>query len=398
MSEQATIELPTGTLHYQGDAGNARTLTTLCDFGARRNRRRGFVFISKVLGKHWPAAPDAMLGIHRQLAGDIPRHDAQPVVFIGMAETATGLGHGVFEAFLERPGARGLYLQTTRYLLDGARSVDFREEHSHAVEQILYLPEDPALLQLLDQASTVVLVDDEATSGRTLRNLAIALRSACPNLVHLVPLVVTDFSQGRAADLLRALAGVRSVTAVAAWRGRYQFNADDSQLAEPAESAVGRVGCRREHCSPYTARLGLDRPIALPAALIAACEQELGECAQREVLVVGTGECMHPAFRLALALQQGGRRVRVQSTTRSPLMVAHGIRDAQRVIDPYGEQVPNFLYNRSLSAMAQVVLVHETRERESVAELLAQLDAIEVSLSESVVRPPVAAARHGAVA
>jgi len=395
MMEQASIQLPTGTLHYEGAAGNPRALTTLCDFGARRNRRRGFVFISKVLGKHWPAAPDAMQGIHRQLAGDIPLHDDKPVVFIGMAETATGLGHGVFEAFLERPGAHGLYLQTTRYLLDGARSVDFREEHSHAVEQILYLPEDPHLLQALQRASTVVLVDDEATSGRTLRNLAIALRSACPNLVHLVPLVVTDFSQGRSAAQLQALDGVHSVTGVAAWRGRYQFDADDSKLAEPAESAVGRVGCRRAHCSPYTARLGLDRAIELPPALIAACETQIGA---RDVLVVGTGECMHPAFRLGLALQKPGRQVRVQSTTRSPLMVAHGIRDAQRVTDPYGEQVPNFLYNRGMSAGAQVVLVHETLERSSVAELIAQLDAIEVSLTEALVRPAAKAAGSRVVA
>lgn len=384
------MQLPTGVLDYHGDPTNALALTSLCDFGARLNPKRGFVFVSKVLGKHWPSSPEAMLELHQKLASHLPRED-RGVVFIGMAETATGLGHGVFEAFLDMTKVPALYLQTTRYPLAGAIALEFQEEHSHATQQYLYLPEDPAHRELLARASTAVLIDDEATSGRTFVNLTQALRQAAPDFRAVYPVMLTDFTSGILDEQLRTIAGIREARSISLWKGRYEFSRDPHFNPDPGEPAFGSVSCRRDYISAFTGRLGLSKAIELPQALVDRCRTLIGSS---KVLVVGTGECMHPAFLLGLELQRRGHDVALQSTTRSPLMVAGAIVDAMRVTDPYGEGIPNFLYNRSRSASRQVVVVHESSDRRCVASLVQELGAIEVDLATLTVSP-VGACRAG---
>jgi hypothetical protein len=390
--EAESIRLPTGILEYQGNPLNTRPLTALCTFGARHNPKRGFVFISKVLGKHWPAAPSAMKTLHRELAGRIPRHHKGPVLFVAMAETATGLGHGVFEAFVAEAGlGSALFLQTTRYPLSGATPIVFQEEHSHATKQFLYRPEDPSHQALVARATSAVLVDDEATSGKTFLNLVVALRAAYPALEAVYPLMLTDFTRRELDSRLRTIPGVAEARSISLWEGSYRFSRDPTFNPEPAKPAFASVACRRPHITPFTGRLGLTAPIEIPDLLVEECQAYLD---RRDVLVVGTGECMHPAFRLALSLEAREHSVHVQSTTRSPLMHGESIHDVRDVVDPYGEGIPNFLYNTSLSSGARIVVVHETRERERVRELVAQLDAIEVSLSDLRVSPPPSNARR----
>lgn len=382
--DTATVHLPTGVLSYQGAVSNTAPLTELCDFGARRNPKRGFVFVSKVLGKHWPSRPWQMLAIHRELARQIPVTSEASILFVGMAETATGLGHAVFEAFLDRsPRAPALFLQTTRYPLDGAPPIEFQEEHSHATQQYLYIPQAAKHRETLARAATAVLIDDEATSGKTFVNLAFALRKVCPVLRSIVPLVMTDFTQGSLPAKLMAVRGIEQVHPVSLWCGAYEFARDPNVQVDAGAAAFAPVGCRREHISAYTGRLGLDRSITLPTSMIDRCASLID---RPHVLVVGTGECMHPSFRLALALEARGFDVRVQSTTRSPLMQAGAIVDVTQVVDPYGEGIPNYLYNASMSEGARMVIVHETREQARVKELVAQLDAVEFNLADHRVK------------
>ncbi len=66
-------------------------LDQLCGFASRRSTRRGFVFVSKVLGKHWPVRPSVFADCCQRLVARMPTFQG-PVVIVGMAETATGLG------------------------------------------------------------------------------------------------------------------------------------------------------------------------------------------------------------------------------------------------------------------------------------------------------------------
>ena len=93
MMERITTLYPAGTLILDVNSGLSKPVN-LIGFAARVNAKRAFLFMSKVLGKHYPARPSRMHEVHQQLAQQL--NDLKgPVVFIGMAETATGLGQGV---------------------------------------------------------------------------------------------------------------------------------------------------------------------------------------------------------------------------------------------------------------------------------------------------------------
>ncbi|PPF77825.1 hypothetical protein C5B96_15070, partial [Subtercola sp. Z020] len=99
------------------------------------------------------------------------RSEHPQVVTIGYAETATGLGQLVAETI----GSR--YIHSTRLApADAEPFAGFEEEHSHATSHQLY-PADPAWLR---PGGTVVLVDDELSTGRTIVNTIRALHAAVP--------------------------------------------------------------------------------------------------------------------------------------------------------------------------------------------------------------------------
>ena len=60
-----------------------------------------------MLGKHYPVVPSRMEEVHRRLADKIQLDG--PTVVIGLAETATGLGHGVFVELLRHHDVPMMY-------------------------------------------------------------------------------------------------------------------------------------------------------------------------------------------------------------------------------------------------------------------------------------------------
>ena len=169
-SHVATI--PAGRLHLRMTREDL-PLAEALDFAARHNRLRQFLFVSKLLGRHLPTPPERLRGASTRLANRL--HGlAEPCLFIGMAETATALGQAVFRAWT-LAGGRGLYLDTTRRRTGGAIALSFTESHSHAPGDVVHLPgpaDDPA--GVFQHAKTLVIVDDEATTGRTAAQLAAA--------------------------------------------------------------------------------------------------------------------------------------------------------------------------------------------------------------------------------
>src|SRR5690606_7844931 len=116
--------------------------------------------------------------IHRDLAEPLKEKIGnKPTLVIGFAETATGIGYGVFEQ-LDIPDS--FYLHTTRYKTSNEKMLSFQEEHCHAPSHILYDVKDPALKKILKTAENIILVDDEVTTGKTLTNIIKNLRQSLP--------------------------------------------------------------------------------------------------------------------------------------------------------------------------------------------------------------------------
>lgn len=403
------VQLPTGQLQITVEQARL-PLDDLLGFAARANLKRGFLFLSKVLGKHWPVRPAHMRAIHQDLAHRIPPGLPGPVVFIALAETAIGLGQGVFEAWLEQhpalnrpprsgepvanpdscsapvfapgtaliaaaekdaaaPGA--LFLHSSRYRIGTGELIEFAEAHSHAPRQFLHVPADPALAAMLAQAHSLVLVDDEASTGNTFVNLCHALRQYCPHLSRVHVAVITDFmgDAGRAA--LAERIGL-PVHCDATLRGHYTFV--PGQLQDQSGAAQRFDASADNGASSAFGRLGIAHGIrhALPALSAQLCGQIP---ANESVLVLGTGEFMHAAFLLGQALEQAGLDVKVQSTTRSPILQWGAVGARLEFADNYGEGISNYLYNVEPGQYRHVLICHETPVNAALLQLACRLQA-----------------------
>jgi hypothetical protein len=354
-------------------------LADLAGLAVRRNPRRAHLLVSRTLAKHVPTEPRLVVGAGRllglrvaaalegrptaydadpgallgpALAGDPaplytavtatpPAHPGDGLV-LGYAETATGLGHAVADA-LGMP-----YLHSTRRQVDGVGEAGgFLEEHSHASAHLL-LPSDPALLR---RAGPVVLVDDEASTGRTALNTVAALHALRAGGAagqggdhRYVLAVLTDVRTAADRDRMAERATALGVTldVVALAHGEVGLPAgvladgadlvrrlETAQAGEEPERAGPTAAVRRLDLGwpagvPVTGRHGVTpaQRAALTGALPAAGARLAEAVAGPDVLVLGTEELMDAPTRLAVALAEAAPRLRVRfsSTTRSPVL------------------------------------------------------------------------------
>ena len=116
--------------------GEENELHALFDIAERRNPKRAFLFVSHVLGRHIPVSPATMRAVYQRLAVSFPADLAGPVLFVGMAETAVGLGAGVFDELRKRVD-RAIYLTSTRHPQEAELLCEFKEAHSHATDHLI---------------------------------------------------------------------------------------------------------------------------------------------------------------------------------------------------------------------------------------------------------------------
>lgn len=314
-------------------------LDDLCGFASRANAKRGFLFVSRVLGKHIPVRPSVMADVHRRLAAKIAGDLPGPVTFVAMAETATGLGQSVFEHYLRSSGRDDLlFIHSTRYRL--GPTLDFREPHSHATEQLLHLPPDPAAKRRFAATRTLVLIDDEVSTGTTLVNLAKACREVQGGLEHVVIVSLKDWlGTHRRAELSDAIGLPTDVLSLL--RGRFSFEPDPGFRPDPID-VNGSGGAKNAYLPTNFGRLGL---CGLPALALERHIADLDLAPASRVLVLGSGEFAYPPYKLAEALEAAGHEVWFQTTTRSPVLVGGAIGSALSFEDNYFDGIPNFVYN-----------------------------------------------------
>ncbi|HEY6530280.1 MAG TPA: phosphoribosyltransferase domain-containing protein [Cellvibrionaceae bacterium] len=366
MQTPQILQLPTGQLQLQLTKGADR-LDELLGFGARANAKRGFLFVSKILAKHWPVQPAVMLRIQDELAAQIPAHLPGPLLFIAMAETAVGLGQGVFEAYQRlHPNSPCLFIHSTRYPIEGCELIEFAETHSHAPRQYLHLPRDPILAAQFRQARSLVLIDDEASTGNTFVNLTQACRSYCPGLSHVHLATPANFMSVDARANCPQAFGL-DVSSGALIEGYYEFFPAPIDVHPPAAQAASSY--TPSGASDAFGRVGIAHSLQLPHSQALQLSEDLEPDAK--ILVLGTGEFMHWPFLLAMCLEGLGHAVWVQSTTRSPVLSWGAIQQSISFSDNYGEGVPNYIYNLTPGFYDEVLICHETPENDELRELAA---------------------------
>ena len=378
MQKTITITLDTGTLQLEVEPGHI-PLNRLLGFAARVSSKRKFLLVSKVLGKHYPVSPKTMRWSYRALARAVIKKGLEGnSLWIGMAETATGLGYGVFETACQAGVQNTLFMQTTRYHLAGIERLEFEEAHSHATDFFLYYPVRPDYRARFLNAKTLVLIDDEISTGKTFLRLIKAYQRVNPKLhtVFIVSLVNFAHPDDRAA--LESQAGV-AVEWVCFRQGLLRFEDSQNAAIDNISVNVSGNGHCKKHLLAWPGRLGMDAPMSLEKDVVeqlcrSGFKRESND--HRTILVLGTGECNAPAYLLGRELENNGFRVTVQSTTRSPIHQGNDIALVCQFEDNYEDCIPNFIYNLNPDDYRDIILCHETPLGNSLMDRLHAWQAI----------------------
>lgn len=338
-------------------------LRELLGLALRRNPKRAHLLVSNVLGKHVPQRPSVVHGAGFELGERVRvllgAEEARRAVVLGYAETATGLGHAVADGLRDAP-----YLHSTRRPVAGARQAGgFEEAHSHATSHLL-LPEDRDLLASGGReadASVLVLVDDEFSTGNTVLNTIRALHALHPRERYVIVALVdmrsaddrdrlTAFAAeiGARVDLVTRSTGTVALPDGVLERGQALVTAQEAEQADRAARAgraEGPAGAAGGADTAPVTRVDLDWPAAVPdggrhgftpahrtaleAALpgmadrIAATLSDHDGPRPRRILVLGFEELMYAPLRLGTALEAAlgtDAEVRYSTTTRSPVL------------------------------------------------------------------------------
>ena len=324
---------------------------------ARRwhNDKRSYLLVDPLQGKHIPVEPQLCCHLShtlgRKVAEALAGRGERAAAVIAFAETATAVGGMVARELAKdlEDGSDVLYLPTTREehaMAAGGHWLEFREEHSHAVGQLVAVDALRKVLQSSEGA--VVFVDDEFSTGRTLQNILHELRRKVPEALGRPVIAASLLTHLDEAGRLRLAAdGVECVSIVQVPDRDYTAIAEASVIKAPApwtgEDDSGRLGL------PLDQKLISPRQGVMIDGYRQACERAmrpgLGQLVHEmalysRVLVVGTEECMLPG--LDLGSQLAGMRpdltVRFQATTRSPI----GVAQASRYPIWAGWEIPSF--------------------------------------------------------
>ena len=426
-----SITLPRGTLDltYQTNSATAKDgieqsnhyqLEDLLGFAQRINPKRAFLFVSKVLGRHIPVAPSTMRHAFTDLANLVPDDLPEPILVIGMAETAVGLSAGVHQALQTRyPNA--LLLNSTRHAQhDDSHDksshsllTTFSEDHSHASQHLIYQSADRVTQAQLIASKTLIMVDDEASTGNTCVNVVTALRNAGLDQleqVHLTTLVDWSLNQERqqhqdAADsddavsdqIAKRLPNIkfqRHHLLSGAWTWTDAPNPKPITMpsvdtTEAGSHTLGDTG-NWGRFPTLDSTDGFDNYLLkFQTAFKVFNKQEQSEKEQSEkepfekeqlhkrILVLGSNEFVWLPFLLAewLETQTQNSIVNFSALTRSPIALGGAITTMLSFSDNYGLGMTNFAYNVEPNDWDLIVLCVET-SADSVDDMWQSLDNV----------------------
>lgn len=339
--------------------------TTLRVAKRYRNAKRAYLLVNPLQAKHMPVSPMEALTMMRTLGEGLQQEFPGARLVLGFAETATALGAAV----ASRLGPDCAFLTTTREAGEGPGWVRFLEEHSHAAEQKLWGGDLDALLQETD---TVLFVDDEISTGKTLRNMVAQLTVRWPALGEKT-LVAASLLNRVTPEQEEALvdAGITCRCLVRLPQEDHTAQVADWTVTEAPPAVPQNLSFRQEILPGEglldprkTLRIGAyDRSCqALAEAMLSHAlgpVETLGK-----TLVLGTEECMYPALILGEKLERLGAEVCCHATTRSPIGLCHApgypIRSGWKLPSFYEEERTTYVYN--LKEYDTVIVVSDTKK------------------------------------
>ena len=342
------------------------------------NKKRTYVLVNPLQAKHIPVSPTCAEEMMRTLGTQVAEKYPETKLVIGFAETATAIGAEIARCLSDQC----MYVQTTRETFpQGEQWIDFLEEHSHAVEQKLC---GDTFSQWLSKTDTVVFVDDEITTGKTLINMVEGLAERYPQLKEKKLVAVSIFNRVSEENEKKMTdAGMECTYLIKLPQDDYAKLVEEITVQEADAAAEADVSFAQD--TLCCGKLPDPRCGVAIAAYRRSCEAMADAFVEKmlpaqkhnsRVLVLGTEECMYPALVLGEKLEADARAFKVlcHATTRSPIGVCskkdYPIQDGVKLTSFYEKERTTYLYN--LNQYDAVIVVSDTpREDLSVMRQLA---------------------------
>ena len=357
------------------------------------NKKRPYLILNKLQAKYIPVHPSETIDMFANLGEQIDLGEEDPanplnIIVVGFAETATAIGAEVASVVQDRyPSYNVTFLPTTREVYDAGPDgkepdkIEFTEDHSHAVEQILY-----ANKELLKSAHYIIFAEDEVTTGNTIRHCVEKLKTITDASYIVASLMncmdddemqkfkeldisaywliqtdkggfdeyVTEYDVSDEIVMSEAYDSSRvDIKETDVVYNKFDYTSDDILLDVEDEEVL-------KHCTINNPRFGVKirsyrtrcNKIAYNISrsdIVINRIKELGKkIIDTKILCIGTEECMYPAIVLAKAFEKIGADSYVQATTRVPTCVhvdgEETLKNRYTIDSMYGDRV-NYIYN-----------------------------------------------------
>lgn len=374
-NRDSRFALGTGVLKLTVDAN--RSVSELFRVAERINPKRSFLFVSTVLGRHIPVRPRDHFAAVDAVVGQVPDRllDGRLLV-MGYAETAVGIGAAVARRISRRRADQATWYQsTTRHPVEGLSWVDFSERHSHATAHHVMRPEQSLFK---GEEVTLVLVDDETTTGSTFASLIAALREGGLPIGRVLLLTLTDWSGGQAIRAVSEAAPEVPVNAFSLLQGSWEWERDAAAALPDVpvwpNPVIAPVWGPDRSVNPLLRAPRLSTRMGVEGELDRLADQVRPTDRGAPILVIGTGEHVWGPMLLAERLEQAGAEVRLVATTRSPILQGEVIRHKLTFPDHFGLRIPMYLHNVPPRPDAHVIIMTETDANRVCPELRSHLE------------------------
>lgn len=387
---------------------------------ARKNKKRSFLFVSKVLGKHIPVDPRLSILVGKLLGNeylkkiskieisstidivkainkekdinDIYKYISKDLfnlpektLFIGFAETATALGHSVFSCFK----SNGYYIHTTREeIKDYKNPIKFEEEHSHATSHNLY----PINFDIIDSDCPIVFIDDEITTGKTTLNIIEAIHKKFSRKKYTI-ISILDWRKEKDKLLFKDMEDKLNIEidTISLLSGNIEIEEDklrdlavDSYVKNTKSNDVNieiiYLDSKSKEYKPYLELSGRFGISCEDNRILTEELKKKGEFLKKNIrkgkntLCMGTGEFMYIPMFLSTQLGEG---VYFQSTTRSPIYpfddINYGARNVFKFDSLEDKDIKNYFYNVPIGFYDEMFLFLEREFSENKMESLVDI-------------------------
>ena len=328
------------------------------------NKKRSYLIVNPLQGKHVPVSPGKSLEIFEMLANKVKlAYEDEKILFIGFAETATAIGSHIAIS------VGGKYIQTTREIIEDVNYLFFSEAHSHATEQKL-VKED--IESVIDEVDRVVFVEDEVTTGNTILNIVNILKENYGDIRFGVASIINGMDEES-----KKIYQDMNIDC------HYLLKTNNNEYADIAEGFT----CNGKYVVPNfdvveVSTLVIDghmdaRRVQNADEYLVAVEnlwdklkQSINVDSSKTYLVIGTEECMYPAIYIGKQIEETGCYVRTHSTTRSPISVSNDegypLHTRYELRSLYDDERVTFIYN--LDKYDEVIIVTDSKLQEIKGE------------------------------